>query len=132
MTEEPAPARAVVTRRPTGPGPAARPARVPIPPGGEPERDPETVRALVHGQLRTGLAVVGLLAALLGPLPLAFRSVPQLGGDGRPVVVWAVLGVVVYPLFVLLGRWYVRRAELTERRFNDAGTRARDGSGTAG
>lgn len=132
MTTDPVPRRDVVRRRPTGPQRATRPARVLRWPDERPAQNPDAVRALVHGQLRTGLAVVGLLAAFLGPLPLVFRAAPQLGGNGRQLLVWAVLGVVIYPLFVLLGRWYVRRAELAERRFSDAGARASDRSGTAG
>jgi len=32
---------------------------------------------------------------------------------------WLLLGVLVYPLLVLLGWVYVRRAELNERHFAD-------------
>ncbi|KOV62036.1 hypothetical protein ADK64_25440 [Streptomyces sp. MMG1121] len=67
-----------------------------------------------------------MLVALLGLLPLAFRALPDPGT--RPVgalVVWAVLGVAAYPALLLLGRWYVVRAERNERDAADHAERAR-------
>jgi hypothetical protein len=77
------------------------------------------VASLLRVQLRLAagvlLAVVGSLVAL----PLLFREVPALSHElvlGVPVS-WAVLGFGVYPLLVLGGWAYVRRAERNERDF---------------
>ena len=59
------------------------------------------------------------LAAL--SLPLLFHLFPELG-DARvgPVpVAWLVLAVLTYPWLLLLGWFYVRRAEHNERDFAD-------------
>ncbi|MFH9657591.1 hypothetical protein ACH4NF_15415 [Streptomyces sp. NPDC017248] len=67
-------------------------------------------------QLRLALGTFALLLALLGPLPLAFAALPDPATrPGSAAVVWAVLGVAVYPVLVLIGRWYVVRAERNER-----------------
>ncbi|MFD9793689.1 hypothetical protein ACFWXK_22385 [Streptomyces sp. NPDC059070] len=70
------------------------------------------VRSLMRSQLLTGLAVFAVLVLLVGPLPLVFAARPD-----DPGLVWGVLGFGVYPPLVLLGRWYVRRAERNEQDF---------------
>jgi hypothetical protein len=52
-------------------------------------------------------------------LPALFTLVPgvrdaELGGIPLP---WVVLGVLVYPLLLLLGWFFVRQAERTEHEF---------------
>ncbi|WP_212914358.1 hypothetical protein [Streptomyces sp. TS71-3] len=69
------------------------------------------VRSLMRSQLRTGLAALALLALPVVTLPLFFTAL------GSATLVWAVLGFCCYPLLVLLGWWYVRRAERNERDF---------------
>ncbi|MEV4340865.1 hypothetical protein [Streptomyces sp. NPDC049590] len=67
-------------------------------------------------QLRLGLAAFGLLIGVIGPLPLVFAALPDPAvRPGSALVVWAVLGVGVYPVLVGIGRWYVARAERNER-----------------
>ena len=126
MAAEPVPRREVVTRRPgsTAAPTTHRPYRPTVPVGG-PARELPTpapadadVRRLVRRQLRAGLATGGALALLVGTLPLLFRHLPAAGlGPVPPLLVWAVLGVAVYPLFLLLAGRYVRRAERNERDY---------------
>ncbi|MEU7028496.1 hypothetical protein AB0A60_17610 [Streptomyces sp. NPDC046275] len=121
MAAEPVPRREVVTRGPA-PGATAAPVAyrpVTAPPGRLPPAARGEVRRLIRAQLRAGLAVGGTLAVLVAALPLLLR---QGHGDGPvpPLVVWAVLGVAVYPLFLALAGWYVRRAERNERAYRRA------------
>ncbi|MET9448729.1 hypothetical protein [Streptomyces cinerochromogenes] len=76
-------------------------------------------------QLRLGLGAFGVLVALLGLLPLAFAALPDpADSPGSALIVWAVLGVAAYPALVVIGRWYVVRAERNER---DAADRTEGG-----
>ncbi|GGX78029.1 hypothetical protein [Streptomyces minutiscleroticus] len=70
------------------------------------------VRSLMRSQLRAALTAAAVLALLVGPLPLLFAATRDRAG-----LEWLVLGFCVYPPLVLLGRWYVRRAERNERDF---------------
>jgi hypothetical protein len=70
------------------------------------------VRSLMRTQLRAALAVFAFLVLLIGPLPLVFAAMP----DARRLE-WVVLGFCLYVPLVLLGLWYVRRAERNERDF---------------
>lgn len=97
---------------------------------------PRTVREEIAGESRLGATYVsslmraqlhltlGVLAAgllTLGALPLVYALVPPvraLSVLGVPIV-WAVLGVVVYPVIVLVARWYTRASERLEAEFND-------------
>lgn len=75
--------------------------------------------SLLREQLRLAVAVLVMLGGTVGLLPLAFHLVPGLAGvevAGLPLA-WVLLGVVVYPTLVLLGWFYVRRAERNERDF---------------
>jgi hypothetical protein len=79
------------------------------------------MRSLMRSQLRLAMGVIVVLGLTLGMLPLLFAAVPQsrrieLVGVPLP---WLLLGFVVYPCLVLLGWWYVRRAEHNEQAFTD-------------
>jgi membrane protein implicated in regulation of membrane protease activity len=77
--------------------------------------------SLLRAQLRLALGILGTLLATVGLLPLLFHLAPGLGTVhllGLPLG-WLLLGVLVYPLLVLLGWLYVRRAERNERHFAD-------------
>jgi hypothetical protein len=67
------------------------------------------------------MGVVLVLALTLGMLPLLFATVPALqhGHVGGVPLPWLLLGVLGYPLLVLLAVVYVRRAERNERHFHD-------------
>ncbi|MEU1279739.1 membrane protein [Streptomyces sp. NPDC005805] len=77
------------------------------------------VRSLMRSQLRAALWTLGMLALLVGTLPLLFALPAALGGrlDSPAPLVWGALGFGVYPVMWLLARWYVRRAERNERDF---------------
>ncbi|MFI6147612.1 hypothetical protein [Streptomyces sp. NPDC051109] len=71
------------------------------------------VRALMRSQLRAGLGALGVLALLVGTLPVLFT----LSGSGSGPLVWVALGLAAYPLMWLIARWYVTRAERNEADF---------------
>ncbi|MFD0265410.1 hypothetical protein ACFVGY_02275 [Streptomyces sp. NPDC127106] len=71
------------------------------------------VRALMRSQLRAGLCVLAALALLVGTLPVLFALARPAPGP----LVWAVLGLAVYPVLWLIARWYVARAERNEADF---------------
>ncbi|GLF92785.1 DUF485 domain-containing protein [Streptomyces yaizuensis] len=77
------------------------------------------VRSLMRSQLRAALTALAGLCLLVGSLPLLFALPTALGGGaatpGR--IVWAALGIAVYPVMWLIARWYVHRAERNERDF---------------
>lgn len=77
------------------------------------------IRSLMRAQLRNALRTVVALLATVGVLPLAFVFIDGFAEArvaGFPVP-WVVLGVGVYPVLLLFGWLYVRRAERTERTF---------------
>ena len=79
------------------------------------------MQSLVRSQLRLAVGVVLLLAGTLGALPLLFAVFPaltRLHVLGIPLP-WFLLGFVAYPFLLLVGRFYVRRAERNERAFTD-------------
>jgi len=79
------------------------------------------MRSLLREQLRLALRVIATLFATVGSLPLLFHLFPGLAGVhvlGLPLA-WLLLGVLVYPLFLVLGWLYIRRAEDNERDFTD-------------
>jgi hypothetical protein len=77
--------------------------------------------SLLSEQLRLAVRTILLLVLTVGSLPLAFHLVPPLSDVqvGRVPLAWLLLGALVYPLLVLLGWFYVRRAERHERDFAD-------------
>lgn len=79
------------------------------------------VRGLMRSQLRAGLAAFLVLGGVLGALPLVFAGLPDDVGPwpSVPALVWTVLGVAAYPFMLVIGYWYVRRAERNERDFSD-------------
>jgi nucleoside permease NupC len=77
--------------------------------------------SLLREQLRLALRVIATLFATVGSLPLLFHLFPGLAGVhvlGVPLS-WLLLGVLVYPLLLVLGWRYIRRAEDNERDFTD-------------
>jgi hypothetical protein len=77
--------------------------------------------SLLREQFWLALRIVGLLILAVGSLPLVFHVVPALTDVnvlGMPLP-WLLLGIVVYPVLVLFGWRYVRRAERNERDFVD-------------
>lgn len=77
------------------------------------------LRSLMHAQLRLAGVVLLLLAVTLGALPLIFEFVPDARSThvvGIPLP-WLLLGVLVYPLLLGLGWFYVRYAERNEAGF---------------
>ncbi|WP_134741068.1 hypothetical protein [Nocardioides sp. 503] len=75
--------------------------------------------SLLREQLRLALRTIALLVVSVGSLPLAFHLLPRLSAVrvGPVPLAWLLLGALVYPLLVLLGWSYVRRAERNERDF---------------
>lgn len=79
------------------------------------------LRSLMRTQLRLGLAVVGVLVAVLAGLPFLFVAVPWLRDAhalGVPLP-WLVIGVAVHPVLLLLALVYLRQARRNERDFAD-------------
>jgi hypothetical protein len=78
------------------------------------------VQSLMRAQLRLAAYVVIALTVTLGALPLTFRLLPvgRVHLLGVPLT-WLLLGVAVYPWLLVLGWWYVRRAERNEAAFED-------------
>jgi hypothetical protein len=119
VTEQPPP-RVRVT------GPPRRRADVVRTPGAR-EIDAETalgevfMRSLLREQLLLAVRVLVALALTLGMLPLAFHLFPSLGEVevGPLPLAWVLLGVLTYPWLIVLGWFYVRRAEGHERDFAD-------------
>ncbi|MCD4532726.1 hypothetical protein LRP67_01315 [Nocardioides sp. cx-169] len=77
--------------------------------------------SLLREQLRLAMRTIALLVLTVGSLPLAFHLAPRLSDvhiGGMPLA-WLLLGGLVYPLLVVLGWSYVRRAERNERDFAD-------------
>lgn len=80
------------------------------------------VSSLLRSQLRSALQVLAALALLGGGLPLLFVLAPGLSRvhvAGMPLP-WVLLAVVVYPLLVGLGWFYVRQSERHEAEFTRA------------
>jgi hypothetical protein len=75
---------------------------------------------LMSAQLRLALRVLAFGAVGLGGLPLLFLLVPATRtlDIGQIPFPWLVLGVVVYPVALLVARYYVRQSERIEREFS--------------
>jgi hypothetical protein len=79
----------------------------------------ELLTSLMRAQAGVSLAVLLPAISLLAIYPLLAVLVPELANFevwGLPLAL-IVLGGGIYPPLVLLGYWYVRRAERLEQRF---------------
>jgi hypothetical protein len=79
----------------------------------------ELLTSLMRAQAGVSLAVLLPAISLLAIYPLLAVLVPRLANFsvwGLPLTL-LVLGGGIYPPLVLLGYWYVRRAERLEQRF---------------
>jgi hypothetical protein len=102
-------------------------ARRPVRPDVAREIDDQThlgeiyMHALLRSQLRLGLTVCGVVAVVLGGLPLLFAVEPALRTVrvvGIPLP-WLLLGVLVYPALIGEAWVYTRLAERNERDFTE-------------
>lgn len=77
--------------------------------------------SLLAAQGRLAVRILLLLVLLVGSLPAVFFVLPDLAETpvGGVTLSWLVLGLLVYPVLVLLGWRYVRRADRNERDFVD-------------
>ena len=73
-------------------------------------------------QLRLAVTVLIPLGLIGFGLPALLIAVPGLARIqiGWLPLSWVLVGVVVFPVLVLLGWWYVRAAETAERDFTAA------------
>jgi hypothetical protein len=79
----------------------------------------ELLTSLMRAQAGVSLAVLLPAISLLAIYPLLAVLVPRLASfevGGLPLTL-IILGGGIYPPLVLLGYWYVRRAERLEQRF---------------
>lgn len=79
--------------------------------------DLERARRAHREQLRWALVAVVLLGGLIIGIPLllaAFPGLDQVRVFGIPVS-WLAVGVLPYPLLIVLSGWQLRRAERIER-----------------
>jgi hypothetical protein len=77
--------------------------------------------SLVRAQLLLALRLFAVFGAVLGGLPALFALAP---GVARVSVVgiplpWLLLGVIAFPLLLLLGLLYARLADRNEREFSE-------------
>lgn len=89
------------------------------------------LQSLMRAQLGLAVRIVVVLAVAMALLPALFAIDPELFDlriAGIPMV-WLILGVMIYPMLVLLGRTYVRRAERNEQHYIDLVRRRRGASG---
>ena len=119
MTEGPPRGRRVVV---TGParGAAQRRSRRPASDIDEQTAVGEVyMRSLLRTQLRLALSALATVLVPLGLLPLIFTLHPPTAElrVGPLPAAWLLLGVLVYPLLVLVGWRYVRQVERNEREF---------------
>ena len=115
MAEDPPPQRVRVTGPPRRRAPQTRTGDI----------DEQTqlggvyLGSLLREQLTLALRIIALLVLGVGSMPLLFHLAPGLAGVhlfGLPLP-WLLLGVVVYPVLLVLGWRYVVRAERNERDF---------------
>ncbi|MDQ0938357.1 hypothetical protein [Streptomyces sp. V1I1] len=79
------------------------------------------LRSLMRAQLRLGLAVVGVLVAVLGGLPFLFLAAPALRNSivaGVPVP-WLIIGAAVHPVILTLAFVCLRHAGRNEHDFTE-------------
>jgi hypothetical protein len=75
---------------------------------------------LMRAQLRLAAMVLAFGAIGLGGLPLLFLLVPATRTleVGRVPLPWLILAVVVYPVAIVVSRYYVRQSERIEAEFS--------------
>jgi hypothetical protein len=75
---------------------------------------------LMSAQLRLALRVLAFGAVGLGGLPLLFVLVPATRAMeiGDVPLAWLVLAVIVYPVALVVARYYVRASERIEAEFS--------------
>jgi hypothetical protein len=75
---------------------------------------------LMSAQLRLSAMVLAFGVVGLGGLPLLFLLVPATRSleIGRVPLPWLVLAVVVYPVALVVARYYVRQSERIEAEFS--------------
>lgn len=78
------------------------------------------VSGLMSAQLRLAAMVLAFGAVGLGGLPLLFLLVPATRSleIGRIPLPWLILAVVVYPVALVVARYYVRQSERIEAEFS--------------
>jgi hypothetical protein len=83
------------------------------------------MHSLVRTQLRLALATLAVVLVPLALIPALFALAPGIGrlAVGAVPVPWLLLGVVIYPLLVLVGWRFVRQAERNEAEFERIVTR---------
>jgi hypothetical protein len=76
---------------------------------------------LIRAQWRLSLSVLAAATVLIGGLPLLFLLVPAIDNIhlGPFPLLWLILGLLVYPVIWLSGRYYVRQSEQLERDFTE-------------
>ncbi|WP_035839355.1 hypothetical protein [Kitasatospora azatica] len=95
----------------------ARPVRVVVPNGPVARVElPQHVDELIRRQLRTGLRAAAALALLVGSAPLLLELTEGVRVAGLGLS-WIVLGLLAYPVLLVIGHWYVARVEQAERCF---------------
>lgn len=79
------------------------------------------LRSLMRAQLAVTLAVLTPAGLLIVSYPILASLFPAVASAhlGPLPLALAVLSGLIYPPIVLLGVWYVRRAERVDRRFAD-------------
>ncbi len=75
---------------------------------------------LMRAQLRLAALVLAFGAVGLGGLPLLFLLIPATRTleVGRVPLPWLILAVVVYPVAIVVSRYYVRQSERIEAEFS--------------
>jgi hypothetical protein len=79
------------------------------------------LNALLRSQLRSGLALLGVVVLGLGGLPILFLLLPEVARYrvGPVTVAWLTLGGAVFPALFAAAWWQVRTAERIERDFTE-------------
>jgi hypothetical protein len=83
------------------------------------------LRRLIRSQLRLSLLALGAFGGLIGSLPLLFLLFPDLQGVaplGVPLPV-LILIAPLFPLIVVIGLLYQRRADSLDEAFRDVVSR---------
>jgi hypothetical protein len=76
---------------------------------------------LMKAQWRLSVSVLASTMLMIGTLPLLFLLVPatrELHVGPLPLP-WLILGVLIYPVLWMAGRYYVRQSEQIEREFTE-------------